>query len=41
MSVTSVELKRMSATQLVEGFARREFSPVEVLKEVFAQLDRA
>ena len=31
---------RMSAVELLEGYAKRQFSPVEVTREVFARIER-
>ena len=31
---------RLSATELIEGYRRRDFSPVEVTREVFERIER-
>ena len=31
---------RMSATELLAGYARHDFSPVEVVRELFERVDR-
>ena len=33
-------LWRLSGAQLLEGYARREFSPVEALDEIYERIER-
>ncbi len=37
---TETDLCKLSAAQLLEGYARREFSPVDVLRATLARMDR-